>query len=422
MRIISLFSILSFLLSISIYAQNSPKTVSMSSADNNATAFGTEGTLGTDGATFYTHWDATYIYFGWSGGNTDYSSDMYFVAIDLMDGNGSSGNISNAAFSSASSDFYVVYENNSGHYGSPASNGNAFFLFQDDGSNGWNEVNATPGDDGTSSQVVFSAATEEVRLRIAWSALGFTPGSGNPFALTFWTNNSNNNNVWGSFPSNNPTSDFDGQTTTLTHKLFFPDSGSGVNPSTASTVELLSAVLPVELTHFSATIKGRQTELRFSTASEINNDYFEVQHSVDGHSWKKIGSLDGAGTTHAQQQYHFVDRYPLTGINYYRLKQVDYDGQFEYSEVLSIQFEAIGENVDIYPNPAQDVVRLNLPLGTGSIKLLDATGRVVRQMTPGLEQTTVEIGIQDLASGAYYLMLYGTSADLINTAKVVKRY
>ena len=178
--------------------------------------------------------------------------------------------------------------------------------------------------------------------------------------------------------------------------------------------------LPVELTSFIATPKGRQTALYFSTASEINNDYFEVQHSVDGRNWKAIGKVEGAGTTQQQQEYHFVDRYPLSGINYYRLKQVDFDGQFEYSEVLSVQFDDKVEGVDIYPNPAQDVVHLNLPAGTASIKLLDATGRLVKQLEPGLEQTRVEMGVQDLSSGTYYLMIYDTTEELINTQKLVK--
>jgi hypothetical protein len=420
MRSISLIAFLLVVTSIFMYSQNTPKTVSMSSADNNATAFGTEGTLGTDVTIFYTHWDATYLYLGWSGGNTLYSSDMYFVAIDVIDNAGSNGSVSNVAFSNASSDFYVVYENNDGHYGNPnVSNGNLFYLFQDNGSNGWNQLNATNGDDGISSQIVFSDPGE-VRLRIAWSDLGFTPGTGNPFALTFWTNNETNNFVWSSFPSNNPINSNSGETTTLTHKLFFPDSGSGVNPSTASTVALLSTALPVELKLFTATPKNRQTALQFTTASELNNDYFEIQRAADSRNWEKIGRVDGAGTTQQQQDYHFVDERPLPGINYYRLKQVDYDGQYEYSEVLSVQLEDLGEPIEVYPNPAQEFIRFTLPVGAHTISLLDVTGQLVQRLVPGSEQIVVEMDIQDLLPATYYLMIYNSANELISSEKVIK--
>jgi hypothetical protein len=182
----------------------------------------------------------------------------------------------------------------------------------------------------------------------------------------------------------------------------------------------VTGILPVELTHFSATPKGKEVALQFTTASELNNDYFEIQRAADSRNWEKIGRVDGAGTTQQQQDYHFVDERPLPGINYYRLKQVDYDGQYEYSEVLSVQLEDLGEPIEVYPNPAQEFIRFTLPVGAHTISLLDVTGQLVQRLVPGSEQIVVEMDIQDLLPATYYLMIYNSANELISSEKVIK--
>jgi len=221
---------------------NTPQTITMAAGTNNSTAFSTQGTIGTDpGAlTFYTHWDATYLYLGWSGGNTFYSSDMYYAAIDT-DPNGTNGStnaIEGVSFTSAANtrkpDYYVVYENNSGFYGAPASNGNAYEIYNVNAGN-WNFNSRTNGNDNVSSRVDFQASNAEVRLRIPWSSLSFTPGSTTPIAITMWTNNSSGNFMWSRFPTNNVST---GSTPkTLAYSFVFYNTSSGVNPSTARVIE-----------------------------------------------------------------------------------------------------------------------------------------------------------------------------------------
>ncbi|MBK7865587.1 MAG: hypothetical protein IPJ75_00505 [Ignavibacteriales bacterium] len=140
-----------------------PKTVTMDAGTNNSSAFGAESTLGTDNScTYYITWDGTYIYVGWSGGNTNYSSDMYYVAFDTdpQGSNGSLGGIQGATFSAGNTqkfDYYLYYENNSSFGGSPATNGNAYERWSVSSGN-WVFVSRTGGDDGTTSQVVFSGS------------------------------------------------------------------------------------------------------------------------------------------------------------------------------------------------------------------------------------------------------------------------
>jgi len=221
---------------------NTPQTISMAAGTGNGTAFGSQGLIGSDGAgvNFYVHWDATYLYLGWNGGNTNYSSDMYYASIDT-DPNGTNGStnaIEGVSFNTAGGtrrpDYYVVYENNSSFYGSPITFGNAFEIYSVSGGN-WVFNSRTNGNDNTSSRVNFSNTTAEVRMRIAWSALGFTPGSSTPLGITMWNNNGAGNYMWARFPTDNPAG---GSTPkTLTHSFIFYNTSSGVNPSTARVVE-----------------------------------------------------------------------------------------------------------------------------------------------------------------------------------------
>ncbi|ADR21347.1 hypothetical protein MATR_10240 [Marivirga tractuosa] len=110
--------------------------------------------------------------------------------------------------------------------------------------------------------------------------------------------------------------------------------------------------LPVEMVFFTAESRSNRVELSWQTASEINNDFFEVQRSFDGKEFEVIGSVEGNGNSLASIDYSFNDYSPLAGDSYYRLRQVDYDGAFEYSEVVRITREEASDLVAV-PNPTQ---------------------------------------------------------------------
>lgn len=110
--------------------------------------------------------------------------------------------------------------------------------------------------------------------------------------------------------------------------------------------------LPVEMVFFRATNRINRVELEWQTATEINNDFFEVQRSFDGKEFEVIGLVEGNGNSMATIDYSFKDYAPLAGESYYRLRQVDYDGAFEYSEVLKVNRKQDSDLVAV-PNPAQ---------------------------------------------------------------------
>ena len=182
---------------------------------------------------------------------------------------------------------------------------------------------------------------------------------------------------------------------------------------------VVSAPLPVEFTHFTVAAKGAQTQLDFATASEINNDYFEAQRSSNGRDWEIIGKIEGAGTTQQEQKYSFADRQPLPGMNYYRLRQVDYDGQFEYSSIVSIIMEAVLGEISIHPNPVQDNLQINIPPATTDLIIIDQTGRMIhRQKLSG--QADVEIQAQTFLSGTYQLILFDSEGEILTKGTFIK--
>ena len=119
---------------------------------------------------------------------------------------------------------------------------------------------------------------------------------------------------------------------------------------------ITTSTAPVELTKFHAKSNQNKVNLNWSTASELNNDHFEIQHSIEGKNFKTIGQLKGNGTTSVGASYNFEHPNPSVGINYYRLKQVDVDGKYEYSPIRSVLF---GKNkISVSPTFAKENVTL----------------------------------------------------------------
>ncbi|MGB0431755.1 MAG: hypothetical protein ACPGLV_14875, partial [Bacteroidia bacterium] len=111
------------------------------------------------------------------------------------------------------------------------------------------------------------------------------------------------------------------------------------------------SALPVDLVSFNAKSFDKKVMLTWQTAMEINNDRFEIERLALGENWTPIGEIKGAGNSVDVLRYSFVDLNPVNGINYYRLKQVDFNGEFEYSNVLNVEFTPAIHDFSVYPNP-----------------------------------------------------------------------
>jgi hypothetical protein len=186
----------------------------------------------------------------------------------------------------------------------------------------------------------------------------------------------------------------------------------------ATLEDLFNGILPVEFLAFTAQSKGEQVELDWATESETDNAYFEVQHSVDGRSFSKIGQVAGSGTTQLTQYYQFTHRQPNAGLNHYRLKQVDFDGAFEYSPVVKVELEKEGK-LEVYPNPTDGNFWLSLPASLptelADLEVYDETGRLVwkDQIETNVGRLPVSLPA-DLSAG-YYLVSVQTGNAVFRT-------
>jgi len=188
---------------------------------------------------------------------------------------------------------------------------------------------------------------------------------------------------------------------------------SNFSPFTFGSTSGNDNALPVELLHFHAQADQDHVDMDWVTASETNNSHFIVQKRVD-EKWENIGKIEGNGTTTAEHTYHFEDLEFRQGITYYyRIKQVDFDGSYEYSEVRSVRAEEDQFNsVAIYPNPVSDKLNLKVRAKasqTMQVSILNLYGKVVYQDEIGVQQgeNQQELPLKQLDPAQYIIEFRG---------------
>ena len=193
-------------------------------------------------------------------------------------------------------------------------------------------------------------------------------------------------------------------------------------------VSVTSGVLPIQLISFEA----KQSEeglilLDWQITPENNNDKFIIEKSPDGKIFEETGKVKGAaGNPSIALNYNFIDREPFAGTSYYRLKQVDYDGKFIYSKVISITEQRNTLEVDIYPNPAKDIITLDIGRNIKNMKteaeIYDVLGRkILKFEIENPESATSgksEINISSLSKGMYFLKV--TNGAGLTQTKFIK--
>ncbi|WP_181163751.1 T9SS type A sorting domain-containing protein [Pontibacter mangrovi] len=166
----------------------------------------------------------------------------------------------------------------------------------------------------------------------------------------------------------------------------------------------MPAPLPVELAFFRAAVSGDQVKLKWQTASEEQNSYFEVQRSQNGSAFESIGRVAGHGTTVLTNDYSYIDERPLDGASYYRLKQVDEDDSHTFSAVVAVRYKAVQE-MKVFPTIATDEVHVAASVGLQQALVLDMTGKVLLQQELSQNLPLHTLDIRRLNSGNYILVL-----------------
>ncbi len=181
----------------------------------------------------------------------------------------------------------------------------------------------------------------------------------------------------------------------------------------------VAGTLPLKLLSFTGIKNQATVSLKWRTDNEVNTSHFEIERSSNGINFSKIGTvtaLNRAGINN----YALDDQAPFTGMNFYRLKQVDIDGKFTYSNILRMLFENVGKSLNIYPNPATQFVQFDFSgkQKTVLVNLFDAQGRHVQTSTLA-NQSPLQLNIEKLAKGKYLIQL--SDGEIVESGSFIKQ-
>jgi hypothetical protein len=170
-------------------------------------------------------------------------------------------------------------------------------------------------------------------------------------------------------------------------------------------------VLPITYSKpLEAVCKNKETRLTWSISAQINNDKYIIEHSQDGRAFSSIGEIIGNGTDSEERHYSYTHDTPYIGINYYRIKQVDLDGQYTYGNIATVVYYGDGKEIAIYPNPATDEVIIGVSEDTEVI-VVDMMGRVVKKDLVNKENNRISIG--NLPKGIFYVGMNNQKMKLL---------
>lgn len=164
-----------------------------------------------------------------------------------------------------------------------------------------------------------------------------------------------------------------------------------------------SVALPITLLSFDATCQAEKVKLNWATATEINNDFFTIERTTDGVNWQIIGMVNGAGNSNTVRYYTYIDEKPAEGINYYRLKQTDFNGQFEYFNIVAISCKNNVEEITIYPNPNTGTFIIKGAEINSDVIVTDVLGQVIYKTKITAEKT--EINLRQQPKGVYFVQV-----------------
>lgn len=191
-----------------------------------------------------------------------------------------------------------------------------------------------------------------------------------------------------------------------------------------ATSSLEPSSLPVEFILFTVTKEENDALLNWATATEVNNNYFDVEHSTDAENFTQVGRVFSKnGNSTSVQNYNFRHDKTSKGINYYRLKQVDFDGSFEYTDIRSVVF-GTHAGLNIFPNPTTDKIQVEIPVGIDKdvvVEIVNAAGQLVRSVrNPAQVGNILTLNVEDLALGYYFIQLRTTS-DLFREQFIITK-
>ncbi len=180
--------------------------------------------------------------------------------------------------------------------------------------------------------------------------------------------------------------------------------------------------LPIDLVSFTADLDNSDVHVDWTVASQTNNDYFNVQRSIDGYDWEDIATIEGAGNSNQIMGYTHIDTDPYMGVSYYRLKQTDYDGNFEIFDPVAVLYEVNIVGILISPNPAKNVITIStngaIHNDLNIIRIYDVKGNLMldNNLIGNLENYVINVG--EFAPGVY--IVKSKNRKQLGTGKFIK--
>jgi len=249
---------------------------------------------------------------------------------------------------------------------------------------GYQNANATAG----------SPASEKWRTILSYSCSGFTcPRNG------LWSDADNTHN---------------GDPLGVDHDQTDPaDNAFGLERTLCTVADVFSPALSVEMASFDARVENLKVILDWSTSSEINNAGFEIQRSLDGtDNFESVGWVDGQGFTTDVNLYQFVDDQAFASVIYYRLKQVDHDGVFEFTDTRVVNGRVV-RFASVLGNPASGSVQIlfGSPVSEDTrVRLISGNGQTVQTWSPNLNSNFQDYKLDDaIVPGMYFLEMYNSN-------------
>ena len=259
---------------------------------------------------------------------------------------------------------------------------------------------------------------------------GTTPGSFISQPLGFIAQNGNDKE-WNNGADINLLT---GLTTTGTYvvEVYFTGAGTGAGTpvyrsnsgNNYKATFVVATPLPITLSNLSIRNTNNQNQLSWTTETEKNGSLFEIEKSVNGKSWAKLGEVTAKGNTTRRENYSFMDKNP-SATNYYRLKMVDRDGSYEYSKIVSAN-NGKSTVMNLFPNPVQERLNLNIEsqdINEVNIQVINMNGQVVlvSKNTIGRSNTPISIDANELQSGIYFIKITDENANVIGKEKFLKQ-
>lgn len=193
---------------------------------------------------------------------------------------------------------------------------------------------------------------------------------------------------------------------------------------TAITSAGIQSTLPIELLNFNSTCINGVTELNWSTFTELNNDYFIIEKSINAYTWDFISIIAGNGTSSSIHTYKFIDNQINNELTYYRLTQVDYSGRRTIYKAIDVNCEIIAdEQVKIFPNPSSSIINININSKETSknliVQIINCIGEIVYAEKINIYNGKNNMVLNSNLNPGTYILQVSSNNNAINRTKII---